>query len=247
MRTKSSSEVNATEGGNGRHPEYLAWCGIPGRLATVDREILGDSRRRRRRRRRRSALPTGGKNTRDTLIANPAALGSLSPYSETTMYEPPVYVLLQPNHSSAPASFAHPVIEYHFTDDPATILLPSSEHESVLVVDYTSRDVAPAVQSLHPGIAISGLKIVDAPGVSAPPPDAKVPNDKIYIIETVSSIDGASKDQCVIARSLGKPLDSLIGLQPAHRLTTRNGQSASHARAIQRPVSVQAYRINFVF
>ena len=114
------------------------------------------------------------------------------------MHAPPLYVLLQPNHpsaSSAPATFVHPVIEYHFADDPATALLPTSPNESVLVLDYTVPDATPTVQSLHPGSAISNLRIVDAPGVNSAQQSGPIsPNDKIYIIETVSRIE-ASKDQ----------------------------------------------------
>lgn len=115
------------------------------------------------------------------------------------MHAPPLYVLLQPNlpsASSAPATFVHPVIEYHFADDPPTALLPTSANESVLVLDYTSSDIIPTVQSLHSGSAISNLRIVDAPGVSSAKQSEPTINDKMYIIETVSSIE-ASKDQYV--------------------------------------------------
>ena len=121
------------------------------------------------------------------------------------MYEPPSYVLLQPSHpsTSVPTTFVHPAIEYHFADDPATALLPSSEHESVIVIDYPGADAIPTVQSLYPGIAVSGVKVVDAPGVpTGSQGGSRAQNDKMYIIGIVSGLDGGNKEQCVIPNSL---------------------------------------------
>ena len=143
------------------------------------------------------------------------------------MFEPPLYVLLQPNHpstSSAPATFVHPVIEYHFADDPATALLPTSANESVLVLDYSIPDATPTVQSLHPGSAISNLRIVDAPGVaSAQQAGPNIPNDKMYIIETVSSIEGTSKDTYAYAHLFKNLNLGSVTAQSTRRLATGNG------------------------
>ncbi|THH06371.1 hypothetical protein EW145_g4137 [Phellinidium pouzarii] len=104
--------------------------------------------------------------------------------------EPPFYLLLQHTSpadannatSSTPASFSHPLIEYHFADDPPSALLPSSAAENVIILDYNGPDSTPVVQSLHSDFAITGVKVTDAPGAAA-----TRRNDRMFIIETIAS------------------------------------------------------------
>ncbi|KAI5122585.1 hypothetical protein M0805_004801 [Coniferiporia weirii] len=118
----------------------------------------------------------------------------------STKPEPPFYLLLQHaplahtnnSPSSAPAVYSHPLVEYHFADDPPSALLPSSAAESVVVLDYDSCDFPPVVQSLHASFAIVGVKVTDAPGAAAAvsrPGDEVLPrrNDKMFIIETIAN------------------------------------------------------------
>ncbi|KAH8120125.1 hypothetical protein DFH11DRAFT_1721984 [Phellopilus nigrolimitatus] len=109
--------------------------------------------------------------------------------------EPPFYLLLQHTNanssaasSSAPANFSHPLIEYHFADDPASALLPTSADERVIVLDYDSPASAPVVQSLHADFAVASVKVTDAPGAAAAASrdGESTRNDKMYIIETIA-------------------------------------------------------------
>ncbi|EJD04156.1 uncharacterized protein FOMMEDRAFT_155276 [Fomitiporia mediterranea MF3/22] len=118
--------------------------------------------------------------------------------SDSAVQEPPYYVLTRPlpNASSqAPANFAHPVIEYHFADDPPSLLLPSSETQSVIIIDYDDLNSPPVAQSLNQNLAVAGVKVSPAPGASAAPStregDLKR-NDQMYIIETLGSIAAES-------------------------------------------------------
>lgn len=111
--------------------------------------------------------------------------------TSTAESEPPFYVLLQ-NASGATqttagsaSTFVHPTIEYHFADDPPSALLPASD-EVVVIIDYNGPDLPPMVQSLHPDLAVTGIKIADAPGAAAAHPRR---NDKMYVLETVSCGD----------------------------------------------------------
>ena len=99
-----------------------------------------------------------------------------------------MYLLLQPQSTSTPANFIHPTIEYHFADDPSSALLPTSEKENVIILDYQGPDSTPIAQSLHPELAISGVRVADTPGSSSAPRDSDmVQNNMIYIVEIVNA------------------------------------------------------------
>ncbi|KAL1952027.1 hypothetical protein VTO73DRAFT_1176 [Trametes versicolor] len=109
-----------------------------------------------------------------------------------TCVDPPRYLLVSHGQSlsnpAAPAttSLSHPVIEYHYADDAPTSLLPQPG-EHVLVLDYDpARPASPTVKSLSPDLAISAVKVTDAPGaaVAGEPPFRS--NNNMYVIETTT-------------------------------------------------------------
>ncbi|KAI0757074.1 hypothetical protein C8Q80DRAFT_1131881 [Daedaleopsis nitida] len=108
-----------------------------------------------------------------------------------TSSDPPYYVLISHSQSlagSVPASssLCHPIIEYHYADDPPASLLPQHPTEHVLVLDYESAQsgvAAPTVKSLSPDLIVSGLKVTDAPGAAVAGEPA-LRNNSIYVIET---------------------------------------------------------------
>ena len=110
----------------------------------------------------------------------------------TTESGPPFYILLQhatggaQTTSTSASNFVHPVIEYHFADDPPSALLPTSDTEAIVIIDYDGPDQPPTVRSLHSDLAVTGVKITDAPGAAAANPRR---NDKMYVLETVTSGD----------------------------------------------------------
>ncbi|KAI0651777.1 hypothetical protein C8Q79DRAFT_57506 [Trametes meyenii] len=104
--------------------------------------------------------------------------------------DPPYYVLIAHSQSlSNPAappssSLGHPVIEYHYADDPPAALLPRYPGEHILVLDYDpARPASPTAKSLSPDLAVSAVKVADAPGaaVAGEPP---LRNNSIYVIES---------------------------------------------------------------
>ncbi|KAL5519128.1 hypothetical protein ACEPAH_811 [Sanghuangporus vaninii] len=102
-------------------------------------------------------------------------------------HEPPLYLLTQPLASSSAqsaANFAHPVIEYQFADDPPSNLLPKSDAETVIIVDYGDNDAVPVARSLNRELAVAGVKVTPAPGAG----DGETRrNDMMYIIETLAA------------------------------------------------------------
>jgi hypothetical protein len=108
---------------------------------------------------------------------------------------PPHYVLLAHSHlSSSPshasvsntAALTHPTIQYQFRDDPP-LSFPNSQSAHVLVMDYDPRSPELArVQSLSPQLAITSLKVSDAPGAGSMAEDEEPKNTKMYVLETVA-------------------------------------------------------------
>ncbi|KAI0335350.1 hypothetical protein GY45DRAFT_1317292 [Cubamyces sp. BRFM 1775] len=109
-----------------------------------------------------------------------------------TPADPPYYVLIAHSQSlSNPAqppstSLSHPVIEYHYADDPPKSLLERSPGEHVLVLDFDpSRPGSPTVKSLSPDLAVSAVKVVDAPGAAVAGESASS-NNNMYVITTTT-------------------------------------------------------------
>ena len=96
---------------------------------------------------------------------------------------------------AAPSSLLlHPNIQYHYQDDSPLDLLPRSEDEHVLVLDYDpSGDSQPSAKSISNNIAITSLKVTDAPGAVVSSSDEfPSKSDKMYIIHTSTLSIGAS-------------------------------------------------------
>ncbi|KAG6901852.1 hypothetical protein C0995_007238 [Termitomyces sp. Mi166 len=109
------------------------------------------------------------------------------------MSQPPYYILF--SHSSVSAAnsgspssiLGHPTIQYNYANDSPSVLWPQHANEHVLVLDYPhSLDKSPTVQSLSKDLAVTSLKIEDAPGAAATG-DSDPRNDKMYIIETTAT------------------------------------------------------------
>ncbi|KAK2461778.1 hypothetical protein APHAL10511_006241 [Amanita phalloides] len=106
----------------------------------------------------------------------------------------PYYILVahSPLSSSFPAALsntlAHPTIQYHYQDDSPLALLPQNPDEHVLVLDYDPHSpTLPTVQSLSKTLAVTGLRIEEAPGAATADPK----NDRMYMIETTEIEDYA--------------------------------------------------------
>ncbi|TFK94284.1 hypothetical protein K466DRAFT_657816 [Polyporus arcularius HHB13444] len=106
--------------------------------------------------------------------------------------DPPYYVLIAHsqslNNPSVPAStsLSHPVIEYHYADDPANSLLPQYPGEHVLVLDFDpARPASPTVKSLSADLVVSAVKVADAPGAAVAGEPA-LRNNSMYVIETMT-------------------------------------------------------------
>lgn len=108
--------------------------------------------------------------------------------------QPPFYILF--SHSSlsnaAPNVLGHPAIEYHYADDSPLSLLPHHPDEHVLVMDFEAASTSPpTVKSLSKTIAVTGLKLEEAPGAAAEEGDVKR-NDRMHIIDTVTAEERCS-------------------------------------------------------
>ena len=113
-----------------------------------------------------------------------------APSSAPSPADPPYYILVAqspaPANPTAPASssLSHPVIEYHYADDSPAALLPQFTGQHVLVLDYDDPR-APTVRSFSHDLAVSALKVTDAPGAAAAGEPA-LRNTSMYVIETTT-------------------------------------------------------------
>ena len=107
--------------------------------------------------------------------------------------DPPFYILC----SSSPISTAvpgapsttlgHPEIQYHYKDDSPFALLPQTQDEQILILDWDPNGVptsVPAVRSISRNVAVTAVRVAEAPGAAA---EDEVRNDRMYIIETTTS------------------------------------------------------------
>ena len=106
--------------------------------------------------------------------------------------DPPYYLLVaQSNALASPAnpaslSLSHPVIEYHYADDPPASLVPQASGEHVLVLDYDpARPGPPTVRSLSRDLVVSAVRVTDAPG-AAVAGEPTLRNNNMYVIETTT-------------------------------------------------------------
>ena len=136
-----------------------------------------------------------------------------------TPVDPPYYVLIAHSQSlSNPAqppstSLSHPVIEYHYADDAPDTLLARSPGEHVLVLDYDpARPGSPTVKSLSPDLAVSAVKVVDAPGAAVAGEPA-LSNNNMYVITTTTR----PTEKCVHCESFCWYILLICCVQPTGR------------------------------
>ena len=135
--------------------------------------------------------------------------GQLSGPSMTT--EPPFYILCSSSPISATVpgapstTLGHPTIQYHYADDSPFVLLPQTQDEQVLVLDWdpnTAPASAPTVRSISRNVAVTAVRVAEAPGAAA---EDEVRNDRMYILETTTAFD----DKCVFHPSVCPNIRSL--------------------------------------
>ena len=107
--------------------------------------------------------------------------------------DPPHYILVSNSPvSTGPLSvpssttFILPVIEYHYADDSPRGLLPQYPGEHVLVIDYNPNEQGiPVTHSLSADLAVTGLKVTEAPGAGVAENEAPK-NTNMYVLETIA-------------------------------------------------------------
>jgi len=127
--------------------------------------------------------------------------------AKMTSGELPYYIfvsnssLLSTTQGAPSSLLLHPGIQYHYQDDSPLELLPRSEDEHILVLDYDPTGLGqPSARSISSNIAVASLKVTEAPGAAASGSD-ELPskNDKMYIIHTSTLSTGASVTEDVSA------------------------------------------------
>ncbi|GJJ08969.1 hypothetical protein Clacol_003190 [Clathrus columnatus] len=126
---------------------------------------------------------------------------------------PPQYILLSHSNASSssttnqintPPTLSHPIIQYYFRDDPP-ISLDTSNNAHVLVMDYDPASPDSVyVQSLSSTLAVTSLRITDAPGAANDDDEHK--NNNMYVIDTVSRC--SDKRNALLRKALDYPLPS---------------------------------------
>lgn len=94
---------------------------------------------------------------------------------------PPYYILVgQANAStSSNRTLLHPTIHYSFSDDSPLTILPRSDQEHVLVLDYKPGQLVTA-KSISGSVIATGVSV-------APALDEGSLNEQMYTIETTTS------------------------------------------------------------
>jgi hypothetical protein len=107
---------------------------------------------------------------------------------------PPQFILVQHSPSSPSAGSAsatalsHPKIEYLYADDSPAVVLPRFPGEHVIVLDCDPSTSTPRAQSISPAIAVSNVKVTDAPGTT-PADELEGGDGKMYVIETMGIVE----------------------------------------------------------
>ncbi|KAH7883753.1 hypothetical protein F5I97DRAFT_1929993 [Phlebopus sp. FC_14] len=109
--------------------------------------------------------------------------------------EPPYYILVsyaslqQGSSMQSSSALAHADVEYHYIDDSPLSLLPRHPDEHVLVLNHDPHSVTgPTVKSTSSQLAVSGIKILAAPGAGADE-DRPNRNEDMYVLEVTSTSD----------------------------------------------------------
>ncbi|KAF9240952.1 hypothetical protein BU15DRAFT_73808 [Melanogaster broomeanus] len=108
--------------------------------------------------------------------------------------EPPYYILIahlslqQGSSGQSSSVLAHADIEYRYADDSPLSLLPQHPDEHILVLNHDpANPIKPTVKSTSNQLALSGIKVLPAPGAGADE-DANR-NDNMYVLEVASTSD----------------------------------------------------------
>ncbi|EJD55661.1 hypothetical protein AURDEDRAFT_179374 [Auricularia subglabra TFB-10046 SS5] len=93
--------------------------------------------------------------------------------------QPPYYVLAAvASPSTASSALVHPVIHYHYADDPPLSLSPSATRNT-LIMDFDPENPSqPVVHSLSPALAVTGVRVSEAPGAVG---------DRMFIIDAIAA------------------------------------------------------------
>ncbi|KAA1468658.1 hypothetical protein DENSPDRAFT_834050 [Dentipellis sp. KUC8613] len=109
----------------------------------------------------------------------------------TAKPETPYYILVShscQNPNAPTPTLTHPTIQYHYADDMPLHILPTSRDEQVLVLDRDPlHPEFPRGQSITGNIAVTGVKVTDAPGVGAD--DDPEYSNRMFILETTKLCD----------------------------------------------------------
>ncbi len=97
-----------------------------------------------------------------------------------------------------------PIIHYHYADDPPLSLMPSKDRENIILDYDPSSDQSPIVRSVSEGLAVTGVKVTDAPGIIK---GDKNPN--MFVIEAVSTNTSHRLVDFVTHRTSYNPIYSL--------------------------------------
>ncbi|KAJ3552001.1 hypothetical protein NM688_g4388 [Phlebia brevispora] len=118
---------------------------------------------------------------------------SLPPYYILVSH-PPILADQSAPTTASYTTFSHPTVEYHYADDLPHALLPQSSGEHVLVLDYDPNgESVPVAQSLSTELAVTGVKVTEAPGAVTVEEDG-LRNNKIYVLETTSIPEDSPED-----------------------------------------------------
>ncbi|KAH8835336.1 hypothetical protein DL96DRAFT_42248 [Flagelloscypha sp. PMI_526] len=120
----------------------------------------------------------------------------LSMTSNSSRDRPPHFVLVAHTNANSANSrtLIHPTIQHSFTDDSPLTILPRSDQDHVLVLDYKP-DGHPTAQSISGSVIVTGVN-------TAPAMDEGNANDQMYTIETTSNGRPKSDPQLAPGASL---------------------------------------------
>lgn len=107
-----------------------------------------------------------------------------------SLHEPPYYILVSLQHNSTGQSNAlvHADIEYRYADDSPLSLLPRLPDEHVLVFNYDPASATkPIINSTSSHLALSGVKVLPAPGARVDDDASK--NNNMYVLEVTPTSD----------------------------------------------------------
>lgn len=149
--------------------------------------------------------------------------------SSSSASEPPYYVLV--SHSSLQGqsnALVHADIEYRYADDSPLSLLSRFPGEHVLVFNYDPANATkPTISSTSSHLALSGVKVLPAPGARIDEYASR--NDNMYILEVTSTSD----DQ--YARTVQR------ACVPTQSLRNRTGSSVESSQTyLQNPSAIVA-------